>query len=105
MPEIFRRLAVLDEAWSHSSPAGRVRELRKAGPLVREALEKEGPVAGLVTCPLVTFPYPTQFAFSGGALSPAPYLMMTNRMMVVQFETDTGRRTLLFNPSDYERGL
>jgi glyoxylase-like metal-dependent hydrolase (beta-lactamase superfamily II) len=94
----------LAEARREAHPATRLRKLRRAAESVREALLAEGPVAGLATCPLVTFPYPTVYAFSGAARSPAPYIMMTNRMNVVQWLQDGQVRTLLFNPTDYARG-
>ncbi|NOK33383.1 hypothetical protein HMI49_09260 [Corallococcus exercitus] len=102
----FRPLPLLPEARAERSPGPRLQKLRRAALEAREAFVREGPVAAVATCDLITFPYPTLFAFSGAALSPAPYVMMTNRMQVVQFaEAGTGqRRTLLFNPTDYERG-
>ncbi|RKG67063.1 hypothetical protein D7V80_17425 [Corallococcus sp. CA054B] len=102
----FRPLPLLPEARAERSPGPRLQKLRRAAQEAREAFVREGPVAAVATCDLITFPYPTLFAFSGAALSPAPYVMMTNRMQVVQFaEGGTGqRRTLLFNPTDYERG-
>jgi len=82
-----------------------VRQLRKAAEAVREQLLAEGPAAAVESCRLVTFPYPSNYAFSGAASSPAPYVMMTNRMQVVQFRDHAGVfRTLLANPTDYERG-
>lgn len=101
----FRTFPSLAEAWRERVPAERLRRVRLAAEQAREQLLNEGPVAGLRTCSLITFPYPTAFAFSGGARSPAPYILMTNRMQVVQFEAEGARRTLLFNPTDYERGL
>lgn len=95
----------LAEARREHQPAERLRKLRKGAAQARETLLAEGPVSALATCTLVTFPYPTVFAFSGAARSVAPYIMMTNRMQVVQFESDGRRRTLLFNPTDYERGI
>ncbi len=53
---------------------------------------------------LAQFPYPTAFAFGGAAASPIPYVVMTNRVNVVQFATeDSGVKTLLFNPTDVPR--
>jgi hypothetical protein len=101
----FRPLPFLAEARADASPALRLQKLRRATVDAREAFTNAGPVLAVATCELVTFPYPSLFAFSGGALSPAPYVMMTNRMQVVQFQEDGVRRTLLFNPSDYERGM
>lgn len=100
----FRPLPFLTEARAEPVSGLRLQKLRRAAQEAREAFTSGGPVAALATCDLVTFPYPTQFAFSGGALSPAPYVMMTNRMQVVQYMEDGVTRTLLFNPSDYERG-
>src|SRR5262245_1607293 len=104
-PPTFRPLPALAEARAHTGAAAHLRALRLAAQEARGALEDSGPAAALVSCKLITFPYPTLFAFSGAALSPAPYVMMTNRMMVVQYVDWEGRRrTLLFNPTDYERG-
>lgn len=100
----FRPLPFLAEARAEPSPALRLQKLRRATVEAREAFTNTAPVLAVATCELVTFPYPSLFAFSGGARSPAPYVMMTNRMQVVQFLEDGARRTLLFNPSDYERG-
>jgi hypothetical protein len=100
----FRPLPFLSEARAEPVSGPRLQKLRRAAQEAREAFTAEGSVAAVATCDLVTFPYPSLFAFSGGALSPAPYVMMTNRMQVVQFLEDGVTRTLLFNPSDYERG-
>ncbi|WP_224368275.1 hypothetical protein [Hyalangium versicolor] len=104
MISIFRSLPSLAEARTERVPGLRLQHLRRAALEAREAFTAGGPVAAVATCDLITFPYPAQFAFSGAALSPAPYVMMTNRMQVVQFLDGGERRTLLFNPSDYERG-
>ena len=100
----FRPLPALAEARS-AYGGNQVRLLRKAGEALREQLLSFGPVQAVETRKLVTFPYPTGYAFSGAALSPAPYIMMTNRMQVVQYKDHGGAvRTLLLNPTDYQRG-
>lgn len=99
----FERLpGGLPEAWAEHHPAERLRKLRRAATITRERLIERGPALSCTTHRLVTFPYPTVYAFSSGALSPAPYVMMTNRMQIVQFEHEGRRKTLLFNPSDIE---
>lgn len=104
-PVSFQKLPALEEAWRERVPGVRLGALRRAAELARDALLDGGPVDGLATCGLITFPYPTGFAFSGTAFSPAPYVMMTNRMQVVQYRDWEGRsRILLFNPTDYQRG-
>lgn len=103
MSEPFQALAGLAEAWQPSSPGERLRRLRRAAAEAREELLSEGPVVACATCPLVSFPYPTLFAFSGAARSPAPFVMLTHRMQVVQLEVEGSLKTLLFNPSDVQR--
>jgi len=101
----LKKLPGLEEAWRERVAGVRLERLRVAAVKAREALLESGPVPALASCPLVTFPYPTVFAFSGAALSPAPYVMMTNRMQVVQYRDWEGQpRILLFNPTDYDRG-
>lgn len=104
MTTSFRPLPFLNEARAEPVSGVRLQKLRRAALEAREAFTAGGPVAAVATCDLVTFPFPSLFAFSGAALSPAPYVMMTNRMQVVQYMEDGVTRTLLFNPSDYERG-
>lgn len=99
-----RTLPALREARLTTSPAQRLRLTRDAATLARRALLDDGPVTSVQSCKLVTFPYPTTYAFQGAALSPAPFVMMTNRMQIVRFVDDEGAsRVLLFNPSDTER--
>ncbi len=93
----------LDEAWRVSTPGARLKALRSAAERAREALLGSGPVRAVQTRKLQAFPYPSLYAFSGGALSPAPFVVMTNRMQVIQFDEDGATKTLLFNPSDVER--
>ncbi len=64
---------------------------------------RSGPTALAVrTFDLISFPYPTRFGFAGAALSPAPYVIMTNRTLLVQFQQGSKIKTLLMNPSDYQ---
>lgn len=92
----------LREAWKERGAAERLRKLRVAAAVTRAKLIDGGPVASVSTHKLVTFPYPTKYAFAGGGLSPAPFVMMTNRMQIVQFEHEGRRKTLLFNPTDLQ---
>lgn len=99
-----RPLPALAEARAATTPAERLRRLRLAAERARDAILSQGTVEAAVSCPLITFPYPALFGFSGMASSPAPYAMMTHRMLVVQFLEEGERRTLLFNPTDTARG-
>lgn len=100
----MRPIPELREAWATENLAERHRRLRNAATTARESFLASGQALAVHTCPIATFPYPSIYAFQGAALSPAPYVMMTNRMMVVQYVDHEGeRRTLLFNPTDDER--
>lgn len=59
-------------------------------------------VLAVRTFDLISFPYPTKFGFWGAALSPAPYVIMTNRTLLIQFYQNKIIKTLLMNPTDYQ---
>jgi hypothetical protein len=52
------------------------------------------------TIDLVSVPYPVKSAFGNATSLINPYLYVTNRLMVLQFATQAGTKTLLFSPSD-----
>ena len=104
LPDHALRLHDLDEAWRAASAGERLDRLRRAAPRLRDSIAGSGRVISVRTVDLAPLPYPTTFAFGGAATSPVPYIMMTNRMNVVQFATeDSGIKTLLFNPTDVPR--
>ncbi len=59
----------------------------------------------LQTIDLVSVPYPVKSAFGNATSLINPYLYVTNRLMVVQFSTHAGTKTLLFSPSDLEANI
>src|SRR5580700_6586625 len=87
-PEHAVRLYDLDEAWRAPSAGERLGSLRRAAPRLRERLLESGRVVAVRTFNLAQFPYPTPFALGGAATSPVPYVVMTNRVNVVQFATE-----------------
>lgn len=71
---------------------------------IRAALQASGRPEGVATAPLLTHPYPTALALAGVPRSPATWLSLTSRMLVVQWRDPDGtRRTLLWEPRDHER--
>ncbi|WP_413804906.1 hypothetical protein [Streptomyces sp. OE57] len=74
-----------------------------------EALRTEFAATGtpdtVTTCDLVTLPYPTRFGLFRASRAIAPFLAITNRMLVIRWtEGDGRRRVLLFEPSDVQLG-
>lgn len=103
LPEHIRTLAVLDQAWRAPSAGDRLMAVRRAAPRLRARLLESGRVTCARTFDVSPLPYPTRFAFGGAALSPIPYVVMTNRCNLIQFATSDGPKTLLFNPTDAAR--
>ncbi len=78
-------------------------------PGAAESFRKEfvstGVPESIDTVDLMTLPYPTRFGLWRAASSPAPFLAITNRMLVIRWsESDGTPRTLLFEPSDIDLG-
>jgi glyoxylase-like metal-dependent hydrolase (beta-lactamase superfamily II) len=109
----FRALTPLAEARGlvPGGPLGRVPAgaelgaLIEATPDLKRDIVASGVPTGVTTCDLVTLPYPVEFGMWRAARSPAPFLWITNRMLVVQWDDPDGTpRTLLWEASDHERG-
>jgi hypothetical protein len=103
-PAVGVRLDAFD-AVDRSLPYGaQLRQVRPAAEAFRADFLSTGTPTSVVTRDLVTLPYPTRFGLWRAALTPSPYLSITNRMLVIRWD-DAGRtRTLVFEPSDHERG-
>ncbi|MGK8555323.1 hypothetical protein [Nocardia gipuzkoensis] len=72
---------------------------------LRSELRAGGTPDSVDTYDLITLPYPTRFGLWRASMAPAPFVAITNRMLVVRWtEADGRRRTLLFEPSDVELG-
>jgi hypothetical protein len=96
----IERLSALDAAWAVVGHGPRLRAVREAARALRDAF-RDGPDAAAVrTIPRTTLAYPSRFAFWGWERSPAPFISMTHRTLLVQFVQGGERKTLLFNPTD-----
>jgi hypothetical protein len=97
-------------AISHFAAAGREPQpgrqlelIRKAAPAFRDWFRTTGMPDWIGTFDLVSLPYPTRFGLFRAAMSPAPLLSLTHRLMVVRWHELDGRpRVLLFEPTDVE---
>lgn len=88
---------------AEGSPGAALRTARTAGSDFRQEFAATGRVGHASTHDLVTLPYPTKFGLWRAAVTPAPFLTITNRLVIVRWhDTDGRRRTLLWEPSDYE---
>lgn len=77
--------------------------VREAAPAFASWFGALGTCEAVETCDLIELPYPRRFAMWRAATSPAPFVRIFNRMMVVQFLDAAGkRRTLLVEPTEWE---
>lgn len=93
-------LADLDQAWQVSGHGPKLRAVRKAAEGLRERVVRGPRVVSVRSLPITTLGYPTKYAFWSAPLSPAPYVIMTHRCLLVQFLQRGELKTLLFNPTD-----
>jgi hypothetical protein len=84
-------------------PGRQLELIRQAVPGFREWFRTTGMPDWIGTFDLVSLPYPTRFGLFRAAMSPAPYLSLTNRLVIVRWHDADGKpRTLLFEPTDVE---
>jgi len=103
-PAIGTRIDAFD-AVDTSAPYGvQLRQVRDAAVAFRRELLATGTPTSVDTRDLVTLPYPTRFGLWRAALTPSPYISITNRMLVVRWDEGGVTRTLVFEPSDHELG-
>ncbi len=103
LPASFVPLDMLDPAWEARGHGRRLAAALEGAAALRTRLTAETPVLSVRTLPLTTLLYPTRFALGGAALSPAPYVSLTHRCLLVRFRQGEATRTLLFNPTDILR--
>jgi hypothetical protein len=99
-PPGMTRITDLDAAWSTPMPGARLRAVRVAAESLGSRFGAGPRAVAVRTLPLVDLPYPTKFAFFGAAMSPAPYVVLTHRCLLVQFLQGGVPKRLLFNPTD-----
>lgn len=105
LPAGAARIDHFTEADAEEQMGLQLRLIREAAPRFREWFAGTGTPDYVGTFDLVSLPYPTKFGLWRAALSPVPFLTITNRLIVLRWKEQDGRpRTLLFEPSDAELG-
>ena len=103
--DLGTRLATFAEAEAQPTTGRVLRALPAAARDFRAELKASGRPEYVGTFDLYTFPYPKEFGLWRAAFTPAPFLVITNRLLVVRWHDGDGRRrTLLFEPSDVDLG-
>ena len=96
-----RQIHDLDEAWAKGTSSACLHAIRQGAERLGDDLRKGPRVVSVRTFPLTTLLYPTKYAFSGAAMSPAPYVHMEHRCLFVQVMADGEVKNILFNPTDF----
>lgn len=98
----IRYLEHFDKTRDSSHPATRLDRVTRAAQALRTQL-LAGPVARYYeTVDLIRVPYPTKFGLLNACRVPTPFMHILNRLFIVQFDSPTGLKTLLFSPSDID---
>ena len=98
----LERITDLDEAWRTSMHGPQLRSVRLGAERLRERFAGGPRCVSVRTLPLSTLAYPTRYAFWAAAIAPAPFVVMTHRCALVQFQRGGQLKNLLFNPTDIE---
>ena len=89
-----------DLPWKEPLQGRRHRAVRTAAERVRDRFAAGPRVVSVRTIDQTTLPYPTKYAFYSAAFSPAPFVTLTHRCVLVQFMQKGSVKNLLFNPTD-----
>ena len=92
----------LDHAWREPHHGAQLRAVRHAAEQLRERFAGGPRCIAVRTMPLTNLAYPTRYAFWGAAFTPAPFVTMTHRCVLVQFFQNGELKNLLFNPTDID---
>ncbi len=98
------RIDSFEGVTTRASYGAQLRQVRAAAAGFRRDFAATGQPDSVSTHDLITLPYPTRFGLWRAALTPSPFLAITNRMLVVRWMEGGTRKTLLFEPSDHELG-
>ncbi len=89
-----------DEANATWPRGDRVEAIREAARGFRRSFKEQGELRAIRTVELVSAPYPTRFALAGAAKGLNPFVNITNKLVVVQFENFAGEpKTLVWEPT------
>lgn len=99
----IRRIPHFQNSRVALSPKARLEAVRQAAlDFRRDMLEQDTPVRFYRSIDLIRVPYPTKYGLLNVDTAITPYLHILNRLFVLQFDSPTGLKTLLFSPSDID---
>src|SRR5262245_32695985 len=73
----------------------KLRHARKQAEAFRAEFTSTGVPTSVTTCDLITLPYPTRFGLFRASRAIAPFLSITNRLLVIRWQESDGRSRVL----------
>lgn len=98
----IRYLDHFDKTRESSYPASRLQAVRAAGLKLREEMLAGDVARYYQTVDLIRVPYPTKYGLLNACTVPTPFMHILNRLFIVQFDSPSGLKTMLFSPSDID---
>jgi hypothetical protein len=98
----LRYLDHFDKTRDSSHPAARLQSVKAAAVKLREEMLAGNTARYYQTVDLIRVPYPTKYGLLNACTVPTPFMHILNRLFIVQFDSPTGLKTLLFSPSDID---
>ena len=92
----------IDRSRISLAPLARLSDARAAAVNFRHRMLSGKRVRYYQTFNLVRVPYPTRYGLLNAAQGVSPFMHILNRLTVVQFDSTSGLKTLLFSPSDID---
>jgi hypothetical protein len=102
---MFTPITEFDGCRNALGQMARVEDTRAAAKTFRESFVAGPKVKFFQSFDLVRVPYPTRYGFRNAFSRErwVEFMMITNRIFVVQFDSPDGLKTMLVSPSDHER--
>jgi hypothetical protein len=103
LPRYVTRLTDLDQARAIAAPGARLAAMRRAAQSLRARILASGPAVSVTTFDVSSLPYPSRYGLSGAARGLAPFVLIRNRMQLIQVEAGDTTINILLNPTDPSR--
>lgn len=100
---VIRPIHVFDGTRDALSPRDRLNAIKRQARIFREQMLCGEKVVYYKSFDLVRVPYPSAYALCNAYRGPSKYVHILNRMIVVQFKSADGIKTMLVSPSDVQR--
>lgn len=100
--ELFQQIPHFEEIHQDHNPGRQLQKIREAVPGFKKWFKETGQASAFHSFDLIKIPYPKKYGLWRAGKSPVPFIWFTNRMFIVQWESQGRTWTLLNEPSETE---